>query len=495
MWGMLVFVILSLPGVTEAKLIINLNSIQSKKIQTANGVYLNHLDLLILEDTAFNRSMHSYGFIFAEGTYDLPSDDFESSQIHFGWKPSSNTWGQSEINVSEAWKRSLGKNIKILILDSGIDKTHPLLSKNNFVIKSFFNDRNLPYPGYDQAGHGTHIAGLLTGEMGFGVAPEAELFIAKVCENSHCPESKIYEALNWGIENDVDVVNISLGRFKTNSTEKMVIDKLIAKGISVVAAAGNQRSSSVTYPARYQNVISVGASNRDHRLAEFSNHGAGVDLLAPGVEIFSSFPLNLGNVFELFAQGKDEVFQLKFAHVIGVANPSDKFWGPLINVGSGEIEDYVNVKISDCVVMFKSDPENASRKIKNALAFGAKGFLLENTSKFQSINIGSASDPLAISGVVINSESAEKLRKKSSLWSLEFKKSASGMQQLSGTSMSAAFVSGVVALIKSINPELTPAQIEEILKSTTVNGILNAQRATEKATEKVTEKAEQTKLQ
>ncbi len=481
MRGFLVFLILFLPVLSPAKLLVKVSGQHFDQTQTLGGKFLKNLGILILDDTAQNRRMFLNRSLQPEGIFDLPQTENPNLDSYVGWTGGFNNWGQQAINVSEAWRYSLGKNVKILILDSGVDKNHPVLSGKIASIKSFVTEANLPYQGFDQIGHGTHIAGLVAGDDGIGVAPQAQLFVAKVCDNHECPESKIYEALEWGIQNQVDVINVSLGRFVTNAIEKSAIEKLISLGITVVAAAGNQGASQVTYPARYPNVISVGASTGQSQVAEFSNRGDQVDLLAPGVGIFSSFPLNLGNVFEVFAHGKNEIFQIRFARIIGVSKPDLNLKGQLIDVHRGEITDYKGVAPEGKIVLIQSDVDGALRKIKIAMAFGFKGFLLELDSGIGPINTGFGSDPLAISGVVISQQTAQKLRDSGSAWSIEFNHKASGVQELSGTSMSAAFVTGVVGLIKSIYPDLKPGQIEQILKRSLVNGVLNAKKALEMA--------------
>nr|WEZ29397.1 S8 family serine peptidase [Bacillus subtilis] len=83
----------------------------------------------------------------------------------------------------------------------------------------------------------------------------------------------IVKGIEWSIDNNVDIVNISVGLKKSDQKLKRVIDEANEKGVIVVAAAGNNYGLNADYPARYQNVISVGAINKKMKRAKYSARG------------------------------------------------------------------------------------------------------------------------------------------------------------------------------------------------------------------------------
>ena len=121
-------------------------------------------------------------------------------------------WGLDRIDTPKAWEETRGEGARVLVLDSGIDKDHPEFAgrfeKGRSFIFGTFN--SLPYPYFDETGHGTHVSGTALGQF-VGVAPGARLLMGKVCNPSSCPSSAIVAGINWGIEEKVDVINMSLG--------------------------------------------------------------------------------------------------------------------------------------------------------------------------------------------------------------------------------------------------------------------------------------------
>ncbi|UOF02650.1 S8 family peptidase [Bdellovibrio reynosensis] len=205
-------------------------------------------------------------------------------------------WGILATKTMKAWKRSNhGAGARVMILDSGIDYTHPYL-KENFEKGQNFIEGQLPYDLTDNSGHGTHVAGTIAGSLdahGFtGVAPRARIYAAKVCEEG-CPHSAIFRALDWAVELKVDVANLSLGRLSQPwAYEAEIFRRVISSGVVVVSSAGNKNSGDFNYyPASCPGVISVAATDTYGNRSEFSNYGNHVDIAAPGSDIVSTLPL------------------------------------------------------------------------------------------------------------------------------------------------------------------------------------------------------------
>ncbi|ADL13482.1 S8 family peptidase [Acetohalobium arabaticum] len=196
-------------------------------------------------------------------------------------------WGIEEINASDAWSEL---KAKVGIIDTGIDLNHFDLSP----INSGYNPINSAQQPEDQNGHGTHVAGTIAARKNgrgiVGVAPAIKLYPVKAFDKDGSAKmSSLIEALQWSIDNDLQVLNMSFGVDKGNDTLQEAIVKTYEAGITMVAAAGNDGATTVDFPARYPEVIAVGAVNEDKKLADFSNYGSNLDVLAPGVDVQSTW--------------------------------------------------------------------------------------------------------------------------------------------------------------------------------------------------------------
>lgn len=202
-------------------------------------------------------------------------------------------WGMFKIDAPSAWDITKGNpNIKVAVVDTGIDYNHEAF-KDGRIIKgyNFADNNNDPM---DDMGHGTHVAGTIgaAGDDGIGVVGEAykcKLIAIKVLGKDGSGD---IDAISNGIKAAADmganVINLSLGGPEASDTLKQAIDYALGKGTLVVAAAGNSGDEEDDYPAAYPEVISVGATDQNDARASFSNYGSYVNVAAPGVDILSS---------------------------------------------------------------------------------------------------------------------------------------------------------------------------------------------------------------
>lgn len=204
-------------------------------------------------------------------------------------------WGLHLLGIPELWKQSKGEDIKIGIIDSGIDLSHQDLQKAVQSVKDFSGNNNL----FDSTGHGTHIAGIIgarenkTGVI--GVAPKSLLWIAKSWQKGTPSKIEdVCEALDWLIQEKVDIINMSLWIEKDNKTLRELVNKAEKENISVVAAVGNEGDTENAggFPARYQSVISVGSLNHKGKVSKTSSRCPSIDIVAPGEKILSTIPPN-----------------------------------------------------------------------------------------------------------------------------------------------------------------------------------------------------------
>lgn len=203
---------------------------------------------------------------------------------------------QQEINSNlNKWysKNIFGDNIKIAILDTGIDKDNSDLS---YIKGANFTSENIEAFD-DDNGHGTKIAGIIGARKNsynlLGIAPKSDLYIAKVAnENGDVKFEDLIKGVYWAIEQNVDIINISL-EFPNENHELHEAIKLASKNnIIVIASSGNIKYEGDTdnsYPGEYPEVISVGMLNTEGKVYSEEFKKKKVDVLAPGQDIFSLY--------------------------------------------------------------------------------------------------------------------------------------------------------------------------------------------------------------
>ncbi|WP_339284979.1 S8 family peptidase [Paenibacillus sp. FSL R5-0486] len=201
-------------------------------------------------------------------------------------------WGVKQIRAPKVWSVSTGHRIKIGVIDTGADYHHPDLRYSLARGINLLNRSLLPH---DDNGHGTHIAGTIAAANStagmIGVAPRSLIYPVKAFDhNGSAYVSDIVLGIDWCVRNKVDIINMSFG-MKTRSKALLdVVNRAYHAGIVIVASSGNDgKRRSIDYPARYPQTISVGATDKNRRIASFSNRGAYVDVYAPGDKIVSSW--------------------------------------------------------------------------------------------------------------------------------------------------------------------------------------------------------------
>lgn len=119
-----------------------------------------------------------------------------------------------------------------------------------------------------------------------GVAPDVKLYVGKVLDqNGSGQYSDIIEGIEWAIEEDINIINMSFGGIKGSEILKNVIDKAYDQGVLMISSVGNEGTEKVTYPAAYDHVIGVGASDFYNQMSSLSNYSDQLELVAPGVNI------------------------------------------------------------------------------------------------------------------------------------------------------------------------------------------------------------------
>ena len=207
-----------------------------------------------------------------------------------------NSWGVKRIGAGTVHESgNKGRGVRVAILDTGIDSTHSDLNANYKGGYDYVNDDSDPM---DDNGHGTHCAGIVAAEDDdegvVGVAPEAYLYAVKVLDSGGSGSlSNVIAGIQWSVDNSMDVISMSFGSDFRSISLKKACDNAYRSGVLLVAAAGNDGYSpgkgNVDYPARYDSVIAVAATESNDNRASFSSTGPDVELAAPGVSVKSTY--------------------------------------------------------------------------------------------------------------------------------------------------------------------------------------------------------------
>lgn len=254
--------------------------------------YLKHIGAIVGE---FPEDMWAEYFEtnFRGMLYSEPDIQIKIGEPHIGQVLQASNgvpWGVERIDAHRAWPITMGKGVKVAVIDTGIAYDHPGLARN---YRGGVNILSPLFSPYDYNGHGTHVAGTVAARKNstgvVGVAPRAHLYAVKAFNRKGSANlSDLLTAINWCIDNRMDVINMSFGMDKMSESLRRAIQKARSNGIVMVAAAGNQGSHrKLDFPARYPETIAVTATDKNNQLASFSNTGQEVRLAAPGDKITS----------------------------------------------------------------------------------------------------------------------------------------------------------------------------------------------------------------
>jgi len=234
-------------------------------------------------------------------------------------------WGIKRVNAYSAWDYTTGKNVKVAVIDTGIDYNHTDLASN---YAGGYNAVNSSKPPLDDQGHGTHVAGTIAAVKDLkgvvGVAPNVKLYAVKVLDSNGSGQySWIIDGIQWAVNNKMNVVNMSLGGPSGSDALKAAIDAAYKAGVVVVCAAGND-GGAVNYPAKYPGAIAVSALDSSDKIASFSSRGPEIAFIAPGVSVYSTYKGGVYKTLSGTSMASPHVAGLAALVVgLGVKNPDD----------------------------------------------------------------------------------------------------------------------------------------------------------------------------
>ncbi len=368
------------------------------------------------------------------------------------------------------------QGITVCIIDSGYQASHEDLLP---IASGLLTGSTDPLSGNwyeDTCGHGTHVAGTISalrngkGLLGVNSNGKLKLHIEKVFNGSNC---------GWSYSSDlvaaVDrclskvrgttqklVINMSLGGVAPTVLEQDIFKLAQSEGAIVVAAAGNSGTSELNYPAGYSSVISVGAIDVLGQKASFSQFNSDVELAAPGVDVFSTTPfkpqsLSLG------------IYQWAVRDITGSARVDVS--APLVN---GDLCLSTNPAWSGKIVLCERGTNNFAEKASNVSKSGGVGAVIYNniisifdgslTPSTSSIPVVSMSQEDGMIARNFINETATLLNSTAS--STGF---GNGYESYNGTSMATPHVSGVAALIWSLNPTKSNLAVRNALQLSAID--------------------------
>lgn len=197
----------------------------------------------------------------------------------------------ADVDAVEAWTVTKGGGIKVAVLDSGVATDNLDINPQVVARANFTTSRN----NEDNYGHGTHVAGIVAAfaDNGIGVAgvcPGCTILAGKVLSDTGMGSSSgLANGINWAVKSGAKIINMSLA-VGASTTLQTAVNNAWNANVLLVAAAGNGNSTTMMYPGAYANVIAVGATNNRDEKASFSTYGTWVDVAAPGVSVYSTFP-------------------------------------------------------------------------------------------------------------------------------------------------------------------------------------------------------------
>ena len=314
-------------GALARRLMINVGGQQEARLEELGVVRLRLREGLSLEK-ALEFYSRLPGVDYAEPNYRLKAEFVPNDPLYAAQR-----WYYNLTEAPQAWDVERGEpSVIVAVLDSGVDVTHPDLRERiwrnpgegvpngidedgngcvddvygcNFVDPGDADPSCGPQPASpsnqvtDDSGHGTFVAGIIgaTGNNGIGVigeAPGVTLLPVKVLDCTGAGTTADAAAgILYAARMGAQVINLSFGGAEPSRTlQEAVVTATGTFGAVVVAASGNQGTQGVTYPARYRQVIAVGASDRNSpdARAPFSNWGPEVDVVAPGADLVSTVP-------------------------------------------------------------------------------------------------------------------------------------------------------------------------------------------------------------
>ncbi len=378
-------------------------------------------------------------------------------------------FGIERVQAPLVWDEGItGEGVTVCIIDTGLYWEHEDIDEN-YVLGGESQDPDSEWyeDGY---GHGTHVAGTVSAadnDVGvIGVSPgKVTLYMVKVFgqDGLWTSSSDLVAAAYTCADNGADIISMSLSGSAGPNAERKAFDELYYEfGILSVAAASNDGNRQKAFPASYDSVISVAATDIDNVVADFSNQNRWVELAAPGVGVLSTVPY----IPDSWLYVGEEAFQgnpMEFS-------PYGEVTGELADGGFCLPTDTAGDWAGKVVLCSRGDATFAEKVAKVMEGGGAAAVIYNNAEGLFSGTLGAAGDWI----VAISLSQADGQAAIAYLGQEATVKSAapipgSSYEAWNGTSMATPHVAGVAALLMSANPDWTNVQIRDAMDMTALD--------------------------
>jgi subtilisin family serine protease len=424
------------------------------------------------------------------GPTTVPALAFASATVKGSTAKGEYTEGLRQVQANQVWDvdgdglpdpgRPTGQGVRVCIIDSGLDLEHPELRGAVVAGHDFLDDDDEPWDGRPAdwgTGHGTHVAGIIAARAGagaeagkelpsgrglIGVAPGVELVIARVLDFYGSTQmSYVLEALEYCSSQGAKVASLSLGGGFASRTTLQAFKAAYNGGMLVVAASGNDGGRVVSYPASDPSVLAVGAVDAQGRRAPFSTGGHDLGLMAPGVDVLSTFPRGWGTLANITADDTSPV-----ARALLYAPPGG-YNEKLVDCGGAETMDSCAGSVcSGFIAYVRPGRVSVEQAMVNVMMQGARAVI------FATDVVGSGAQVLSlpqggkwVPAVTINHAGSTMLSRLFD-YPVRIDVDRADYTYMSGTSMAAPHVSGIAALLFSAHPSATPEQVKNALLDT-----------------------------
>ena len=380
------------------------------------------------------------------------------------------TWGLDAIDAPDVWGTTTGAGVTVCVLDTGLDLTHPEFAEANVLAHAnFVSDGHKT--AQDGNGHGTHVAGTVAAQSNgtgvAGVAYDVNLLIARVLgDDGFGSTSGVVRGINWCVDEGADILSLSLGSDAPSVTEERAFQAAWDLGRLSIAASGNDATNAPHYPSSYSTVVAVGAVDSRLSLALFSNFGPNQEVVAPGVDVYSTVPVNFGRVPTVTEDGK------AFASndVEYTPTTDQPVTGPLVECGLADRPDSCPTKptTGPWIALINRGAVTFGAKVQSVMAQGAAAAIIANNDTSNRDDAGNFTLGAAgawIPTVSVSYSSGVAIRRQG-LGTGSVDVAPTDFDYLDGTSMATPHVSAVAALAWSVTPTLSNAQIRAILSNT-----------------------------
>lgn len=226
-------------------------------------------------------------------------------------------WAPQKIQAPAAWDVSMGNNVKIAIIDSGVDAAHPDLAGKVVTGYNFYNNNS---DTSDDCGHGTGVAGIAAAVTNNGIgiagmAPSSMIMPIKAASQCSGNYSSMMSGIVYAADNGARVINISMGGPVDLTYLSDAVNYARSKGAIVVAPVGNDNSTIPFYPASYPATFAVAGTLQGDMRYLSSNYGSQVDIAAPATPIYTTWWSTTDGSIYTYAGGTSDAAP----HVAGVA--------------------------------------------------------------------------------------------------------------------------------------------------------------------------------